>query len=191
SGQRQNAASVRAFDGLGGWKEWACATNQNGLNFALKCEEQTGQLPTQAGLVSDGDAFLSRLAPITAETVYDAGCWNELLLAPKSGMPRTMEAMWAHYNKGGYNMIGTATDELGANRGDYKIWFDGRPRVLRRDDSAPNGTNRYSSGGITLETVASGEGLSDNPAYGFTPMKATLTASGETRRFDAILSSGC
>lgn len=176
-----NRVSLRGYDGYGGYTEWLCTRDGR-----LTCRE-TAKVAPPSAVASASGAITARLGTVAGEAVGEAQCFQELYRAPASGAPTDLAGMF-HLSRTGQNArFATATDIAGTMDGGMKINLDGRDVVL-----SPTGApGVYSGSGVTMTLGKRGKTISDNPAYGYSPLTVTLSVGGATQSFQAVDYGGC
>ncbi|MEQ8773045.1 MAG: hypothetical protein RIC51_09455, partial [Erythrobacter sp.] len=184
-----NAASVRAYDGLGGWTEWFCTESRAGLD----CRKTGKRAPppaataATASAMTSTNAIASRLSAVRGEAWGAAQCFGHFYLAPASrGLVADVRAMFGFTRSNPKSLVATLIDAPGAMNPSLKLVIDGRERVL-----ASAGERRWAAQGIAFAFRPSGPMMSDNPAYGFTPGRATLTLDARSETIEMVEFGGC
>ncbi|MEM6585666.1 MAG: hypothetical protein AAF692_07910, partial [Pseudomonadota bacterium] len=181
NGTAPNRVSLRGYDGYGGFTEWLCTRDNR-----LTCR-QTQKVAPKPPEPGSGGAIASRLGSVQGEAVGEAQCFQELYRVPASGAPTTLAGMLQLSRTGQSARFATATDIPGTIDGGMKINLDGRDVVL-----APTGSpGVYQGGGVTMTLGQRGQTISDNPAYGYSPLTVTLAIGGQSDSFDAVDYGGC
>ena len=177
------AASLRAFDGLGGWKEWRCTRGTT-----LNCRQTGKQAPPAAATVSTA-GLTGRLGPVTGAIYGEAQCSNDYYLAPADrSVLRSADTLERYIRTNGASRIATLVDVRGSDMPGLKLKIDGRERVL---SSTGAGEDSWAAGNVRFVFRKTGEPIYDNPAYGFIPGTATLTIDGQTQTIDLIENGAC
>lgn len=135
-------------------------------------------------------ALVAGLGPVAASMWGGAGCSTELFLLPASGtMPRSVTRLFDFTRSSQTKRIASVVD-MGADQYGYLINLGGRDITLR--PVQPNGTvQEYSDGTTTLILRHSGATITDNPAYGFTPIDGEISSGGDSETFKAVEFSAC
>ncbi|MEM7689657.1 MAG: hypothetical protein AAF291_11615 [Pseudomonadota bacterium] len=176
-----NRVSLRGFDGYGGYTEWLCTRDGR-----LTCRE-TAKVAPKSTVASAGGGISARLGSIAGEAVGEAQCFQELYRAPANGAPTTLAGMLRLSRTGQDARFATATDIVGTMDGGMKINLDGRDVVL-----SPTGApGVYSGGNVTMTLGQRGQTITDNPAYGYSPLSVIISVSGASETFDAVDFGGC
>ncbi|MGB3470360.1 MAG: hypothetical protein WBA51_06030 [Erythrobacter sp.] len=175
------ASSLRAFDGLGGWKEWLCTRGTT-----LNCRK-TGERDPPAAATISTTGLAGRLGTVKGEVYGEAACSTDFYLAPADrSILRNVNTLDRYVRTNVNSMIATQVDLQGNAIGGLKLRIDGRERVL-----PSTGANSWAARGLRFVFRPQGEPTYDNPAYGFTPGTATLTIDGQAQSFDVIVNGAC
>lgn len=178
---RDPAASVRAYDGLGGWTEWRCTQGA-----ALDCRKTGEQAPQAVATTGTGN-LAGRLGPVKGDIYGEAQCSTSYFLAPADrSIMSDLQALVRYRDSNRGSLIATLTDLRGGQEVGLRLRIDGRERVL-----PSSGPESWGADGISFTFRATGEAIYDNPAWGFTPGRAILSVDGVTQDIEVVQYGEC
>ncbi|MEO1730967.1 MAG: hypothetical protein AAFR64_09530 [Pseudomonadota bacterium] len=187
-----NVISLRVYDGLGGWKQWRCSSQNQALSCTSTGAQEAAQQRPAIAQESSG-SLLAQLGAVQGATWGEAGCSGDLYFLPADGrMPQGVDALWAHIRVQKSSHFATQVDTPEMDKIGYKLKLNGEDVVLPPIRQA-GGTSEYSNGSMTLLLTNVGQSIGNpnEPSYGFQQVRAEISTGSDSESFDAISLGAC